>query len=91
MAEYLGRTPSGSPEAELWLGAHPGAPSLAGRDGRHTRLDDLIAADPKAMLGHSSRSVFGDKLPFLMKVLAADAPLSLQVHPTAQQAADGWT
>jgi mannose-6-phosphate isomerase len=91
MAEYLGRTPSGSPEAELWLGAHPGAPSLAGRDGRHTRLDDLIAADPKAMLGHSSRSVFGDKLPFLMKVLAADAPLSLQVHPTAQQAADGFT
>lgn len=88
IAELLGREPSGGPEAELWLGAHPAWPStvtdatpgLAGR-----RLDDVIAADPATLVG-----VGRSRLPFLLKVLAADAPLSLQVHPDAEQAREGF-
>ncbi|GAA4753713.1 mannose-6-phosphate isomerase, class I [Amnibacterium soli] len=88
IAELLGRDASGGPEAELWLGAHPGSPSvvtsatpaLAGE-----RLDAVLAADPEKLLG-SGRS----RLPFLMKVLAADGPLSLQVHPDPEQARAGF-
>lgn len=88
IAELLGRPASGGPEAELWLGAHPGSPStvtpatpaLSGR-----RLDELIAEDPARLLGPGR-----DRLPFLLKVLAADAPLSLQVHPDAAQAKEGF-
>lgn len=72
----------------MWLGAHPGAPSVAvAEDGTSARLDDVIAADPEGALGFASRSAFGDKLPFLMKVLAAGSPFSFQVHATREQAA----
>lgn len=91
MAELFGRQPSGGPEAELWLGAHPASPSMLLRPGAEdARLDDAIAADPERMLGPEARLLFGDRLPFLAKVLAADTPLSLQVHPTAAQAAAGY-
>ncbi|WP_432509760.1 mannose-6-phosphate isomerase, class I [Kineococcus sp. SYSU DK001] len=75
----LGRAPDGRPQAEVWIGAHPSAPSLA--DG--ARLDDLIAASPREFLGADG----GDRLGFLLKVLAAAAPLSLQAHPDAATAA----
>ena len=78
----LGEEANGKPWAELWLGAHPGDPSLL-EDG--TRLDDAIAADPTGMLGDRVAAAFG-RLPFLMKLLAAGEPLSLQVHPTSEQA-----
>ncbi|WP_426225800.1 mannose-6-phosphate isomerase, class I [Pseudarthrobacter sp. DSP2-3-2b1] len=90
MAHYLGRSPSKTPEAELWLGAHPGAPSIAENGTTKIRLDELIAANPGHALGDRSRAAFGDKLPFLLKVLAAGSPLSLQVHPTQDQAASGY-
>lgn len=90
IADYLGRRPSGAPEAEMWMGAHPGAPSVALLDSGHTRLDELIDADPEGLLGPHSRAAFGNALPFLMKVLAAESPLSLQVHPTREQAATGF-
>lgn len=90
IADYLGRSPSGAPEAEMWIGAHPGAPSVALLDSVHTRLDELIDADPEGLLGPGSRAVFGNSLPFLMKVLAAESPLSLQVHPNREQAATGF-
>ncbi|MFJ4186876.1 mannose-6-phosphate isomerase, class I [Kitasatospora sp. NPDC089509] len=81
-----GTAPDGTPQAELWLGAHPSAPSrMAGR-----RLDDLIAADPDALLGPDTVRRFGPTLPFLFKVLAADRALSLQVHPTRAQAEAGY-
>ena len=76
----LGIQPDGRPAAELWFGAHPGDPSPA----LGTTLDALIAADPHAMLGE------GDRLPFLLKVLAADKALSIQVHPTREQARAGF-
>jgi mannose-6-phosphate isomerase len=105
IAQLLGRPASGGPEAELWIGAHPDSPSVAlssagGRtagahaagadgDGRHA-LDELIAADPVHYLGGESVAGFGPRLPFLLKVLAAERPLSLQVHPTLEQARQGF-
>ncbi|TPW73568.1 mannose-6-phosphate isomerase, class I [Schumannella sp. 10F1B-5-1] len=72
IAELLGTTPSGGPEAELWLGAHPGSPARIA-DGSGTLLD-----------------VVDGRLPFLLKVLAAASPLSLQAHPTPAQAEAGF-
>lgn len=84
LAELQGRqAPSPQPEAELWVGAHPAAPSVIG-DGDGRTLLDLIDSDPVAALGPGRR-----RLPFLLKLLAVEHPLSLQVHPDADQAAAG--
>jgi len=83
----LGRVEDGQPWAELWLGAHPSAPSLVGAT--RTPLDELIAADPVAELGPEIAERFGS-LPFLFKVLAAAAPFSLQAHPSVLQAEAGY-
>ena len=87
LAHLQGRTePTAEPEAELWIGAHPSAPAAL-PDGK--RLDETIAADPRHALGGRSVERFGPQLPYLMKVLAAERPLSLQAHPdkeTAQKA-----
>jgi mannose-6-phosphate isomerase len=91
IAELLGRDPSGGPEAELWIGAHPGAPSVAALPGGGTTgLDELIGADPADTLGPDAAARFGGRLPYLMKVLAAGSALSLQVHPSPEQAAAGF-
>ena len=80
-------TPAERPHAEMWVGAHPGGPSLL-TDGRP--LDKAIAEEPEAMLGTAVLERFGPRLPFLLKVLAADTPLSLQAHPTTAQAEAGF-
>ncbi|MBD8043132.1 mannose-6-phosphate isomerase, class I [Arthrobacter sp. Sa2BUA2] len=91
MAELFGRDPSGEPEAELWFGAHPGAPSrIVDPQGSAETLDELIAADPEAALGRRTVAEHGPALPFLAKLLAAGSPLSLQVHPTREQAKAGF-
>lgn len=91
ISTLLGRPASGGPEAELWIGAHPDSPSMATRpDGSSVALDALINADPAHFLGESSLAEFGPRLPFLTKLLAADKPLSLQVHPRLQQAREGF-
>jgi mannose-6-phosphate isomerase len=91
IAELFGRDPSGEPEAEVWIGAHPDSPSkVSTADGETISLDTLIASDPRRMLGTEVDRRFGGRLPFLMKVLAADSPLSLQVHPSLKQAAAGY-
>jgi mannose-6-phosphate isomerase len=87
LAKLLGRPPAVQPEAELWIGAHPKAPSRLS-DGRS--LLDVIRADPGGMLGHDVAARFGARLPFLLKVLAVDSPLSLQAHPNLEQAARGF-
>jgi mannose-6-phosphate isomerase len=91
LAALLGRdVPSPGPEAELWLGAHPAAPStMDGPDGEMS-LETLIVSDPEQMLGPAVTSRFGARLPFLLKVLAVAEPLSLQAHPDAAQAAAGF-
>ncbi|GGS95850.1 mannose-6-phosphate isomerase, class I [Planobispora rosea] len=88
IAGLTGR-PSGGPEAEMWLGAHPAGPSRLVRDGRRRTLAEVIADDPVAELGHETVQRFGERLPYLVKLIAVDSPLSLQVHPTAAQAAAG--
>lgn len=87
----LGREPDGRPWAELWFGAHPSAPSPVHLpDGTIVGLDEVIARDPVAMLGPVCVERFGPTLPFLVKLLAAAQPLSLQVHPSRAQAAEGY-
>jgi mannose-6-phosphate isomerase len=82
--------PAPQPEAELWMGAHPSAPSGVDRGGVHTTLEALIAADPTGELGAACVARFGDRLPFLLKVLAAEKALSIQVHPSREQAEAGF-
>jgi len=91
IAEFTGRpTPTPHPEAELWFGAHPGDPAWLETEAGERSLLDALAADPEGQLGAAVCERFGDTLPFLVKVLAADEPLSLQAHPSAQQAAEGF-
>jgi mannose-6-phosphate isomerase len=84
--ELLGTEPTDDPQAELWLGAHPSAPSTL--DGRP--IGEVIERDPEGVLGTASVKEFGPKLSFLLKVLAADQPLSLQAHPSRRQAEEGY-
>ncbi|MFJ9791483.1 mannose-6-phosphate isomerase, class I [Streptomyces globosus] len=86
----LGVEPTGEPQAELWMGAHPGAPSRLDRGAGETTLADVIDADPERELGAAAVARFGPRLPFLFKILAAGAPLSLQVHPDLEQARAGY-
>src|SRR4051794_26644721 len=80
--ELLGQpVPADRPYAELWIGAPPDEPSLLA-DGRP--LHEAISAEPHALLSAPVAERFGARLPFLMKVLAAETPLSLQAHPTTE-------
>jgi mannose-6-phosphate isomerase len=91
LATLQGREPSGRPEAELWMGAHPAASSrLRQPDGSEVSLAAAIHADPVAMLGRECTTRFGARLPFLLKVLAVARALSIQVHPSQAQAAVGF-
>ncbi|MCG6494625.1 mannose-6-phosphate isomerase, class I [Kitasatospora sp. A2-31] len=90
LPELLGQEPTGEPQAELWMGAHPGAPSRADRGEGPRALDELIAADPERELGAAAVARFGPALPFLLKILAAGIPLSIQAHPTLDQARAGF-
>lgn len=91
LAELCGRpVPSAHPEAELWFGAHPADPAHIRSDGDEPiSLLDLVSADPAHHLG-AAAPVFDDKLPFLLKILAAEEPLSLQAHPSGEQAYTGF-
>src|SRR5271169_645916 len=87
IAQLQGRpVPSEGPEAELWMGAHPSAPSGVAV----TTLDAVIAADPDRELGPPCVARFGPRLPFLLKVLSAHQALSIQLHPSRAQAEAGF-
>jgi mannose-6-phosphate isomerase len=91
IADFTGRpSPTAHPEAELWFGAHPGDPAWLETDEGERSLLETLRDDPEGQLGAAVRGRFGDMLPFLLKVLAADEPLSLQAHPSAEQAAEGF-
>ena len=97
IAELLGEpSPAPHPQAELWIGAHPADSSalLAGSvdapDADARPLAEVIAADPVGTMGTGVHDRFGSRLPFLLKVLAAAEPLSLQAHPSAAQAERGF-
>ncbi|MGQ4601486.1 mannose-6-phosphate isomerase, class I [Nocardia sp. R6R-6] len=90
LAQLCGRpVPSAHPEAELWFGAHPADPAYVRLGDRTTSLLELVAGDPERELG-AAAAEFDGKLPFLLKILAAEEPLSLQAHPSAAQAKAGF-
>ena len=84
--ELLDVEPTGEPQAELWFGAHPLAPSLVEGE----PLDKVVAHDPVGVVGRASVEAFGSRLPFLLKIIAAAQPLSLQAHPSREQAEAGY-
>jgi mannose-6-phosphate isomerase len=85
--ELTGVEPDGSPQAELWMGAHESAPSVLPSG---ESLYDLVSARPAEVLGAETAEEFQGRFPFLAKVLAAEQPLSIQAHPSREQAIDGY-
>ncbi len=77
LADLRGVDPSGSPEAEIWFGVHPSGPSTVERESGRITLQEAI-------------DLVEEEMPYLVKVLAAQRPLSLQTHPDATQAASGF-
>ena len=91
IADLLGQScPSQEPQAELWMGAHPKAPSVVETTDGGKRLDELIRQFPLEILGPKVAAAFQNQLPFLFKVLSARQPLSIQAHPQAAQARAGF-
>ena len=89
--ELMGKdSPASVPQAELWMGAHPKAPSMATCSGTQQSLVELIQKHPKLILGEKVAEKFQNKLPYLFKVLAAEKPLSIQAHPSLDQAKIGF-
>jgi len=91
IAELLGNPkPSPVPQAELWMGAHPKAPSLVVTPEEDIPLNGFIDNDPENVLGAATARRFENRLPYLFKVLAAAQPLSIQAHPDLNQARQGF-
>jgi len=91
LPKLLGKqNPSGRPWAELWMGAHPKAPSKVKYKNRWVSLKALIEQHPQEMLGRRTAERFGNTLPYLFKVLAVAKPLSIQAHPSSKQAKAGY-
>lgn len=86
---FLGRPVSGKPVAEVWLGAHPKAPSRVKIGDAWTHLSDALLQSPEAWLGAGGHADEW-KFPFLLKILAAAKPLSIQAHPNIRQAREGF-
>jgi mannose-6-phosphate isomerase len=78
------------PFAELWMGAHPKGPATANVAGVEIPLNQLIAEEPEKILGPTTSTRFGGRLPYLFKVLDVANMLSIQAHPTKKQAEEGF-
>ena len=74
------------PYAELWIGAHPKAPSKVQIHNELIPLNVLIKENPEEILGSFTNAKYAGKLPFLFKVLSAGQALSIQTHPNKDQA-----
>lgn len=83
-------SPSERPQAELWMGAHPKAPSNVFFDGKWRTLLEIIQKNPEDILGPSTARKFSNKFPFLLKILASARPLSIQAHPNQEEAREGF-
>ena len=89
IASLQGRPiPSAEPESELWMGAHESGPCSLTRDGVVTTLAEVIRADPDGEMGAECCTAYEGRLPFLLKVLAPGRAISIQAHPTAEQASE---
>ena len=97
MGDLLGYpNPNNEPMAELWMGAHPKSPSIAidanpqSGNANGLPLNEMIEESPEALLGPETSLKYGGRLPFLFKVLAAASPLSIQAHPSLDEAGRGF-
>jgi len=81
--------PDSQPQAEIWMGAHPNGCSEIEIDGKPTLLSDFIQQHKPEILSPQTAEQFGE-LPYLFKVLAAAQALSIQVHPSKQEAEIGF-
>lgn len=81
--------PMNIPQAEIWMGAHPNGCSKISFEGKEILLSDFIFSDKTAILGENTAHLFGE-LPYLFKVLSAGKALSVQVHPSKEQAEAGF-
>ena len=89
--ELLGElSPAKIPMAEMWMGTHPGGPSMVVYKNERVLLEKLIGENPSGILGDSIARKFSNKLPFLFKVVAMARPLSMQAHPNREQAKAGF-
>lgn len=82
LADLEGRPATGAPEAEIWFGDHPADPAEID-DGTGRTLIDWLAREGAA-------EGAPEHLPYLLKLLAAASPLSIQAHPTQAQARAGF-
>ncbi|TVR89168.1 MAG: mannose-6-phosphate isomerase, class I [Spirochaetaceae bacterium] len=85
--------PNGEAMAELWYGTHPdGLTQVCDITGAPVEYDlrSFVQQDPERSLGPDVVERFGSELPFLLKVIAAGQPLSLQAHPSKDQAEAGF-
>ncbi|HET6987178.1 MAG TPA: mannose-6-phosphate isomerase, class I, partial [Kribbella sp.] len=85
--ELTGVEPDGQQQAEVWMGAHESAPSVLPSG---DSLYDVVSAGPSDVLGVETAERFEGRFPFLAKLLAAAQPLSIQAHPSRDQAIDGY-
>jgi len=90
IAKLYNQQPSKEPQAELWMGTHPKGESCVIYKDKKITLTELISKNPPKYLGEKVCQRFGENLPFLCKVLAAEKPLSIQVHPNLEQAKNGF-
>ncbi len=91
ISHLLGRDEASlEPQAELWMGAHPVAPSRIKINSSEVSLLEITKDEPYKMLGKKIADKFNNRLPFLVKVLAAASPLSIQAHPSKDQAVKGF-
>jgi mannose-6-phosphate isomerase len=82
--------PANEPQAELWMGAHPKAPSQVFWQGAWHPLTELLEKKAKEIIGERGYKIYGRRLPYLFKILAAKEPLSIQAHPDKAQAKAGY-
>jgi mannose-6-phosphate isomerase len=87
LPELMGVEPDGRPQAELWMGAHESAPSVLPSG---DSLYDVVSAGASDVLGAETAERFDGRFPFLAKLLAAGQPLSIQAHPSREQAIEGY-
>ena len=81
--------PEKKPFAEYWMGAHPSASSTILISGKEESLCELIKKEPQKFLGNKVKDEFGE-LPYLFKILDVKEMLSIQVHPTKEEAVKGF-
>ncbi|MFP4408435.1 MAG: mannose-6-phosphate isomerase, class I [Spirochaetaceae bacterium] len=82
--------PGEEPIAEIWMGAHPKAPSTVLLPEGELSLDEAVREDPDRWIGPAGSARFGGEFPFLLKLLSAERALSIQAHPSKRQAEEGY-